>query len=408
MAIHVVNEARRCLHCKKPMCREGCPISTNIPEAIELFRTGHKEEAGEMLYENNPLSVICSLVCDHEKQCEGHCVLGRKGAPVHFSSIENYISDAYLDHLEPEMEPKKGQRVAIIGSGPAGLTAAIYASRARLQTLVLERDTMGAGQIAVTEQVDNYPGLPHIGGYELGEKFREHATELGTLFCENDVTHLEKKDGYFTATLEDHTELQARSVIYAAGTSYRRLEIAGGRLAGVSYCATCDGAFYQGKVVAVIGGGDTALEDALYLSRMAKTVYLVHRRDTFRANAALQEAVQKTENIVLVTNAVPTEITGEKRVETLKLLHGGSPEELSLDGVFVAIGSVPNTSLLEGVAELDSSGYVQAGEDGRTSVEGLFAAGDVRTKALRQVITAAADGANCVASAEKYLLENRG
>lgn len=110
MAIHVVNEARRCLHCKKPMCREGCPISTNIPEAIELFRTGHKEEAGEMLYENNPLSVICSLVCDHEKQCEGHCVLGRKGAPVHFSSIENYISDAYLDHLEPEMEPKKGQR----------------------------------------------------------------------------------------------------------------------------------------------------------------------------------------------------------------------------------------------------------------------------------------------------------
>ena len=150
------------------------------------------------------------------------------------------------------------------------------------------------------------------------------------------------------------------------------------------------------------------MEDALYLSRMAKTVYLVHRRDTFRANAALQEAVQKTENIVLVTNAVPTEITGEKRVETLKLLHGGSPEELSLDGVFVAIGSVPNTSLLEGVAELDSSGYVQAGEDGRTSVEGLFAAGDVRTKALRQVITAAADGANCVASAEKYLLENRG
>ena len=129
MAIHVVNEARRCLHCKKPMCREGCPISTNIPEAIELFRTGHKEEAGEMLYENNPLSVICSLVCDHEKQCEGHCVLGRKGAPVHFSSIENYISDAYLDHLEPEMEPKKGQRVAIIGSGPAGITISVLLAR---------------------------------------------------------------------------------------------------------------------------------------------------------------------------------------------------------------------------------------------------------------------------------------
>ena len=155
--------------------------------------------------------------------------------------------------------------IIIIGSGPAGLTAAIYASRARLQTLVLERDTMGAGQIAVTEQVDNYPGLPHIGGYELGEKFREHATELGALFCENDVTHLEKKDGYFTATLEDHTELQARSVIYASGTSYRRLEIAGGRLAGVSYCATCDGAFYQGKTVAVIGFGSQGHAHALNL-----------------------------------------------------------------------------------------------------------------------------------------------
>lgn len=144
MAIHVVNEARRCLHCKKPMCREGCPISTNIPEAIELFRTGHKEEAGEMLYENNPLSVICSLVCDHEKQCEGHCVLGRKGAPVHFSSIENYISDAYLDHLEPEMEPKKGQRVAIIGSGPAGITISVLLARRGYDVTIFEsREKIG-------------------------------------------------------------------------------------------------------------------------------------------------------------------------------------------------------------------------------------------------------------------------
>ena len=141
MAIHVVNEARRCLHCKKPMCREGCPISTNIPEAIELFRTGHKEEAGEMLY---PLSVICSLVCDHEKQCEGHCVLGRKGAPVHFSSIENYISDAYLDHLEPEMEPKKGQRVAIIGSGPAGITISVLLARRGYDVTIFEsREKIG-------------------------------------------------------------------------------------------------------------------------------------------------------------------------------------------------------------------------------------------------------------------------
>lgn len=144
MAIHVVNEARRCLHCKKPMCREGCPINTNIPEVIELFRTGHKEDAGAMLYENNPLSVICSLVCDHDKQCEGHCVLGRKGAPVHFSSIENYISDSYLDHLHLEMQPKTGQRVAIIGSGPAGITISILLAQRGYQVTMFEsREKIG-------------------------------------------------------------------------------------------------------------------------------------------------------------------------------------------------------------------------------------------------------------------------
>ena len=297
-------------------------------------------------------------------------------------------------------------RPVVIGSGPAGLTAAIYASRARLRTLVLERDTMGAGQIAVTEQVDNYPGLLHIGGYELGEKFREHAESLGASICENDVERLTKQDGVFQIALADGTTVSAKSVIYAAGTSYRKLDVPGAELPGVSYCATCDGAFYQGKTVAVIGGGDTALGDALYLARMAKTVYLVHRRDAFRANAALQESVKQTENIVLVTNAVPTAVVGEKRVSVLQIDHSGQPEELTLDGVFVAIGSVPNTEPLRGLADLDAHGYVKAGEDGITSLDGLFAAGDVRTKLLRQVVTAAADGANCVASAEQYLLQN--
>ena len=219
--------------------------------------------------------------------------------------------------------------IIIIGSGPAGLTAAIYASRARLRTLVLERDTMGAGQIAVTEQVDNYPGLLHIGGYELGEKFREHAESLGASICENDVERLTKQDGVFQIALADGTTVSAKSVIYAAGTSYRKLDVPGAELPGVSYCATCDGAFYQGKTVAVIGGGDTALGDALYLARMAKTVYLVHRRDAFRANAALQESVKQTENIVLVTNAVPTAVVGEKRVSVLQIDHSGQPEELT-------------------------------------------------------------------------------
>ena len=294
--------------------------------------------------------------------------------------------------------------IIIIGSGPAGMTAAIYARRAGLDALVLEKDAMGSGQIAVTEQVDNYPGLPHIGGYELGEKFREHAEELGASFSENEVAALTKTDGIFTVFMKDGTSVTGKSVIYAAGTSYRRLEIPGSQLLGVSYCATCDGAFYQNKTVAVVGGGDTALEDALYLSRMAKQVYLVHRRDAFRANASLQKQVAQTGNIVPILCAVPTEIVGEKHVEALKLLHNDKPEDLQLDGVFVAIGSVPNTELLRGIAALDASGYVVAGEDGVTSVSGLFAAGDVRTKLLRQVVTAVADGANCVASADKYLL----
>ncbi|MFR6586540.1 MAG: NAD(P)/FAD-dependent oxidoreductase [Ruminococcus sp.] len=294
--------------------------------------------------------------------------------------------------------------IIIIGSGPAGMTAAIYARRASLDALVLEKDAMGSGQIAVTEQVDNYPGLPRIGGYELGEKFREHAEELGASFSENEVAAADRNRRHFYRFHERWDEchgkkrdLRRRNFLPPFGNS-------GESARRVSYCATCDGAFYQNKTVAVVGGGDTALEDALYLSRMAKQVYLVHRRDAFRANASLQKQVAQTGNIVPVLCAVPTEIVGEKHVEALKLLHNDKPEDLQLDGVFVAIGSVPNTELLRGIAALDASGYVVAGEDGVTSVSGLFAAGDVRTKLLRQVVTAAADGANCVASAEKYLL----
>ena len=294
----------------------------------------------------------------------------------------------------------------IIGSGPAGLTAAIYAARAGLSALVMEKAPMSGGQITNTERVDNYPGLYGIGGFEMGMKFREHAEEMQAQFTEAEALSIAKHEDFFTVATKEQT-YEAKTIILAGGTTYAQLNVEGetqwkGR--GVSYCATCDGAFYQNKTVAVVGGGDTALEDALYLSRMAKQVYLVHRRDAFRANTSLQKQVAQTENIVPVLCAVPTEIVGEKHVEALKLLHNDKPENLQLDGVFVAIGSVPNTELLRGIAALDANGYVVAGEDGVTSVSGLFAAGDVRTKPLRQVVTAAADGANCVASAEKYLL----
>ncbi|MFR6495696.1 MAG: NAD(P)/FAD-dependent oxidoreductase [Ruminococcus sp.] len=294
--------------------------------------------------------------------------------------------------------------IIIIGSGPAGLTAATYASRARLRTLVLERDTMGAGQIAVTEQVDNYPGLLHIGGYELGEKFREHAESLGASICENDVERLTKQDGVFQIALADGTTVSAKSVIYAAGTSYRKLDVPGAGTAGYPYCATCDGAFYPGKTVAVIGGGDTALGDALYLARMAKTVYLVHRRDAFRCQCSIA-GIGKADGKCCSGDKCSSNCgCGRKRVSVPRSTIAVSRRSL-LWTAFCGDRQCASTEPLCGLADLDAHGYVKAGEDGVTSLDGLFAAGDVRTKPLRQVVTAAADGANCVASAEQYLLQ---
>ena len=296
--------------------------------------------------------------------------------------------------------------IVIIGSGPAGLSAAVYASRAQFSAVVAEKDYMGAGQIAASEQVDNYLGLPGINGYELGEKFREHAVSLGAEFFEGEVSGISKNAESYTVSFKDGSNLESRCVIYAAGTSYRRLEIPGGELLGVSYCATCDGAFYKGKTAAVVGGGDTALGDALYLSKIAEKVYLIHRRDTFRANKALQELIKKTPNIEIILNAVPTKVIGEKRVEGLEISVSGETRNFEVNGVFVAIGSVPNTGILNGICSLDKNGYIIASEDGITSADGFFAAGDVRTKALRQVVTAVSDGANCVLSAENYIREN--
>lgn len=296
--------------------------------------------------------------------------------------------------------------IIILGSGPAGLSAAVYASRAGLSFAVIEKEYMGMGQIAYTEQVDNYLGYYGIDGFSLGEKFREHAEALGTEFIEGEVTVLSRTDSGWKVILSDGSSVESKTVIYALGASPKKLGIAGeeefaGR--GVSYCALCDGAFFEGKTVAVIGGGDTALSDALYLSKTAEKVYIVHRRNEFRANASLVKKAEEAANIEFVLEAVPAEIIGDDSVTGIKLVQKGAEKTLSIDGVFVAVGSLPNTSLLKGTADLDERGYVIADESGITSAEGLFAAGDVRTKAVRQVITAAADGANAAVSALNYI-----
>lgn len=296
--------------------------------------------------------------------------------------------------------------IIIIGSGPAGLTAAIYGRRAMLSVLTAEKDYMGTGQIAVTECVENYPGLYGISGYDLGEKFREQAKELGADFYSDEVVKLEKSDNNWTVCFKNGTTQNAKALIYAAGTSYRHLGVKGDDKQRISYCAVCDGFFYKDKTTAVIGGGDTALGDALYLSKFASTVYLIHRRNEFRANKSLQKKVSETENIIPIMNAQITEVIGNENAEGIIYSRDGAVKQLSVDGIFCAVGSIPNTQLLEGICRLDENGYVIAGEDGITSCEGLFAAGDVRTTTLRQVITAAADGANAAVSAEKYIAEN--
>lgn len=299
----------------------------------------------------------------------------------------------------------------IIGSGPAGLAAAVYAQRAKLDTLVIEKAMVSGGQVLTTYEVDNYPGLPGIGGYDLGLKFREHADRLGAAFAEDEVERIEEgSEEGVKRVIGAQDTYEARALILATGAVHRKLgvpgeeELAG---AGVSYCATCDGAFFRNKVTAVVGGGDVAVEDAIFLARMCSKVYVVHRRHELRAAKSLQESLLGLENVEMVWDSVADCINGDGMVKSLSVTNvkTGEKRDLDVQGVFIAVGISPESKVFEGLVEMDH-GYIKAGEDGVTSAPGIFAAGDVRTKPLRQIITAAADGANAVTSVERYLIEN--
>ena len=298
----------------------------------------------------------------------------------------------------------------IIGSGPAGYTAGIYARRAMLDTLMIEGMQPG-GQLTITTEVENFPGFISIQGPELMVKMREHAEKFGLAIDADQVTEVDLKNRPFKLKTMLGKEFTANALIIATGASAKWLGIPGekefmGR--GVSGCATCDGFFFKDKVVMVVGGGDTAMEDATYLTNHAKKVYVVHRRDKLRASKAMQERALNNPKIEFIWNTVPVEVIGNNAVEKVKLknVQTGEIFEKEIDGFFVAIGHKPNTEFLKGQLELDEAGYIITKPDSTyTSVEGVFAAGDVRDKVYRQAITAAGSGCMAAIDAERWLEE---
>jgi thioredoxin reductase (NADPH) len=297
--------------------------------------------------------------------------------------------------------------VIIIGSGPAGLTAAIYACRANLATTVVA-GSMWGGQLMLTTEVENFPGFPDpILGPDLIENMRRQAEKFGAKILYEDATKVDFSTKPFKVFAGER-ELESKSVIISTGASSKWLGLESEkrlRGRGVSSCAACDGMFFKGKKVVVVGGGDTALEEALTLSKIASQVTVVHRRDRLRASRALQERALGNEKITFVWNSVVMEILGEKKVEGMRIKNIQTDEEstLTCDGVFIAIGNQPNTELFRGQIELDSEGYIVTHDDSKTSVEGVFAAGDVQDRKYRQAITAAAAGCKAALDAEKWL-----
>ena len=380
-------------------------VSETWGRSIPVAKINIDEE--EQLSDSQGIEIIPTLVLYKD---------GKAAATLRVPESRDMIEQFLTDSLEAasetsDPEPSRVYDTVIIGGGPAGYTAALYAARAGLDTIVVEKLSAG-GQMALTHQIDNYPGFEDgIDGFTLGEKMQQSAerfgavTELAEVYkasLSGKIKTLETSEGVF----------QGRTVVIATGASHRPLGVPGEETLigkGVHYCAACDGAPYRGKTVAVVGGGNSAAADALTLSRIAKKVYLIHRRDSLRATKVYHAPLMNAPNVEFCWNSTVSALLHESRLTGLRLKNvlTGEEHDFACDGVFISVGRAPATELFRSELALDKSGYIIADESTRTNLPGVFAVGDVRTKALRQVVTAVSDGAVAVHYAEEYLAENR-
>ena len=385
-----------CTYCRRinPAYEE---IAQQYGDRMEIVKVNMDEDEG--LCEREKIELIPTLALYHEGKRTGTIV-----APPSKAAIESFISD----HL-PKIQKQEDEHVydmLIIGGGPGGYTSALYAARAGLDAVVLEKLSAG-GQMALTHQIDNYPGFPEgVEGFDLANQMKKQAERFGAQTKNVEVTKLDLQADPKVAQTSEGI-FRGRTVVIATGANPRELGVEAekeliGR--GVAYCAACDGMFYKGKTVVVVGGGDTAAADALLLSRIAKEVVLVHRRDTLRATKIYHEPIQKAANVKLCWNSVVTELVHGDRLSGVRIrnVHTGEEQEIACEGLFVSVGRKPATELVAGQLELDAGGYIIAGETTETSIPGVYAVGDVRTKPMRQVVTAVADGAVAVHMAENF------
>lgn len=388
-----------------------CSYCRRLAPALELTAQQYEDEIlfGEIniddepaLAEDEQIELVPTLLLYQNGQLLGSIV-----APESRAQLEEFIEESLGRRNGEQAEEKHIYDMLVIGGGPGGYTAALYAARAGLDTIVLEKLSAG-GQMALTEQIDNYPGFENgIDGFSLGEKMRKGTERFGVETRLVEVLSLDLS-GEIKKAETSEGPVYGRTVVLSTGASPRELEVTGEKELigkGVAYCAACDGMFYKDKTVVLVGGGNSAAAEALILARVCKKVILVHRRDTLRATKIYHEPLMKTENVEFRWNSAVVELLHDGKVTGVRLrdVITGAESEIACDGVFVSIGRKPATELVAGQLELDESGYVVADETTETNIPGVYAVGDVRTKLVRQVVTAVADGAAAVHMAEEYL-----